>query len=188
MPQLMKQTRKDSALENIMASYFDERGITLTEHEEEKKQQYEAAFTMLVDDASIINTVLKLEQIYNVSKATAYRIIANAETIFGSVKKFNREAWRYIQIERKRQIIALALVENNLELAAKLERDIDNLIGFDKEEATFNPDKLKAQKNEITVPKSMEKLIMDLLSKGSVDLNSMPAEDIPYEDLSNENK
>lgn len=188
MSDLMRQKRKDSALENIMASYFDERSIILTEHEQEKKKQYEAAFTMLVDDASIINTVLKLEQIYNVTKPTAYKIIANAETIFGSVKKFNREAWRYIQIERKRQIIALALVDNNLELAAKLERDIDNLIGFDKEEATFNPDKLKAQKNEITVPKSIEKHILSLLKKGSVDLNNIPAEDIPYEDLSNENK
>ena len=73
--------------------------------------------------------------------------------------------------------------ENNLELAAKLERDIDNLIGFDKEESQFNADKLKAQQYEITVPKSMEKMIMALLSKGSVDLNNFAAQEIPYEDV-----
>lgn len=184
--QLMAQPRKDSSIENIIASYLDERNIELTPFEAEKKQQYEAAFTMLIDNSSIIDTVLKIEQLYNVSKATAYRIISGAETIFGNVKKFDKEAWRYIQIERKRRLIDFAIKDKNFELAAKLERDIDNLIGFDKEESQFNPDKLKAQIYEISLPNAVQKAIMAMLKKGPVDLNSFEAEEIPFEDLKNE--
>jgi len=181
--ELMKQPRKGTSLQNIIASYVDERQLELTPFEEEKKKQYEAAFTMLIEDDSIIDTVLKLEQLYDVSKATAYRIVNESETIFGSVKKFNKEAWRFIQIERKRKLITLATQDKNYELAAKLERDIDNLIGFDKAELGFNPDKLKATEITVKVSPAFEKLVLQMNNKGSVDLNNLEAEDINFEDV-----
>ena len=184
---LMKQTRKDSPIENIIASYLDEREIDLTPKELEMKTRYEAAFTMLIEEDSLIATVIKLENLYDISKATAYRTIQAAESIFGTVKKFNKDAWRFIQIERKRKLITKALTAENLELAAKLERDIDNLLQFDKEDALFNPKKLEALIINVTLPRSTQSALRSLMSKGVVDLNNFEAEDIPYEDVTTEN-
>ena len=111
---LMKQPRKDSPIENIIASYLDEREIDLTPNELKLKTRYEAAFTMLIEEDSLIDTVTKLEKLYNISKATAYRTIQASETIFGSVKKFNKDAWRFIQVERKRKLINKAITADNL--------------------------------------------------------------------------
>lgn len=180
---LMTQTRKETALENIMAFYIDNRAIELTEHEENKKNQYEAAFTMLIEDDSIVDTVSKLCDLFQISKATAYKVISEAEAIFGSVKKFNKEAWKFIQIERKRRLITLATNAGELELVAKLEKQIDDIIGFDKDEAAFDPDKIKAQTYEIKIPKHLETALAKLVGKGVVDMNSII--DVPHEDVTN---
>ena len=183
---LMKQPRKDSPIENIIASYLDEREIDLTPNELKLKTRYEAAFTMLIEEDSLIDTVTKLEKLYNISKATAYRTIQASETIFGSVKKFNKDAWRFIQVERKRKLINKAITADNLELAAKLERDIDNLLQFDKDDALFDPRKLEALTINITLPRSTQSALRALISKGVVDLNNLEAEDISHEDVTTE--
>lgn len=182
----MELARKDSSMENILASYFDERGVSLSENEEELKKRYEAAFTMLIDNGSIMETVMKLEQLYDVSKSTAYRYVNNSELIFGNVKKFHKDAWKYIQIERKRRYIELALQNNDLELVEKFERQIDNLIGFEKDDLMFNPKKLEAMNIEITMDPATQKAFKAIISKGVVDFNRFEAEDIPHEEVKDE--
>lgn len=185
---LMLEPRKDSPIENIIAHYVDEREIQLTALEVKLKERYEAAFTMLIEKDSILSVVKKMQKLYNISPATAYRDLRAAELIFGTVKKFDKEAWRFIQIERKRKLIKKAIKAGELELAARLERDIDKIIDFNKEEAAFNIDKLKAMNIEITLSSGTEKMLSNLFKKGVVDLNDMPAYDTEFEELDNESK
>ena len=71
-------------------------------------------------------------------------------------------------------------------MAAKLERDIDNLLQFDKDDALFDPRKLEALTINITLPRSTQSALRALISKGVVDLNNLEAEDISHEDVTTE--
>lgn len=186
MSDLMRQIRKDSTLENIMASYFDERAITLTDNEELQKKRCEAAFTMLINEHSITKTVKKLMKLYEVSQGTAYKIIAMAEMLFGSVKKFNKDAWRFIQIERKRRLIKKLTEAKEWELVLKAEEQIDKLLDFGAEEFGFDPEKIKSQNYQIKVSKRFESAVMKALSKGPIDMNNLQVEDIAHENVDEE--
>lgn len=180
---LMTQKKKDNTTECIIAHYMDERAIELTPVQNKKRQMCEAAFTMLIGYDSITQVVRKLSQLYKIDKATAYRVIHQAEMIFGSVKQFNKDAWRFIQVERKRKLIKELTLQNRWDLVVKLEEQIDKLIGFDKDELAFDPDKIKAQSFELVMSKRMEKAMEKVLSLGPVDMNNLDAEDIPHEPI-----
>lgn len=180
---LMVKKRSELPIENILASYLDERNIELSPNEEKLKIRYETVFKMLIKKDSIFSTVKKHMKVFEVSMATAYRDIKAAESIFGAVKKFDKEAWRFIQIERKRKLIKMAMESNDYEVASKIERDIDNLIGFDKEDAIFNPEKLANMKITIGMPDWLIKAYKNNNNKGVVDLNDFEAEDIDYTEV-----
>lgn len=177
----MTQTKKDNTTESIIAHYLDERAIKLTPVQLKKKNMCEAAFTMLIGYDSITQVVRKLSTLYKIDKATAYRVINQSEMIFGSVKKFNKDAWRFIQVERKRKLIKELSLQNKWELVVKLEEQIDKLIGFDKDDLPFDPDKIKAQSFEIKISKTMENALMKAITKGPIDMNNLEAEEIPHE-------
>lgn len=185
----MLSIRKGNPIENIIASYLDERKIVLSEQEQELKIRYSAAFTMLIKN-SVLHTAKKLSKLYDVDLTTAYRYINNAETIFGSTRKFNKNAWRWIQIEKKQKIIKKLYEKKKPDYAliARIEADIDKIIGFDKEENQFNLDKIAAMNITINVPKSTIASIKTMTTKGVVDLNNYEAEaeDIDHEDVTNE--
>lgn len=181
---LMKMKRSESSIENILASYLEERDVELTEKEQKTAGIYKAAFTMLIEDDSIVDTVKKLEKLYNISTATAYRMIANAETVFGNVKKFNKEAWRFIQIERKRRYIKECVKDRNYELVEKFEKQIDNLLGFDKDDLAFDINKIKAQDYEIVIARTQQILIDQILAqKNGVNMNVDDAIDIDFTEI-----
>lgn len=178
---LMAQPKKDNTVESIIAHYLDERAIKLTPIQNEQKRRCEAAFTMLIRGNSITQVVKKLQSLYKIRKSAAYRTLADAELIFGSVKKFNKDAWRFIQIERKRKHIQQCLQEGRMDLVVKLEEQIDKLIGFDKDDLAFDPEKIQTQNYDLKIPENMKKALMEMIMKGPVDMNNLEAEDIPYE-------
>lgn len=185
MTKLMTQTKKDNTLESIIAYYMDERAINLTEVQNKQRQRCEAAFTMLIGSDSITQVAGKLMKLYKINKSSAYRTINQAEMIFGSVKKFNKDAWRFIQIERKRRHIKNCKESGRWDLVVKLEEQIDKLIGFDQDDLAYDPEKLKAQSYDLKVSEAMQKALMDVIAKGPVDMNSLEAEEISYEELPN---
>ena len=138
---------------------------------------------MLIGHDSITQVVRKLSTIYKIDKATSYRVLHQAEMIFGSVKQFNKDAWRFIQVERKRRLIKELTVQNRWDLVVKLEEQIDKIIGFDKDDLLFDPDKIKSQNFEIKISKTMEKALMKAITKGPIDMNNLEPEDIPHEEV-----
>jgi len=178
---LMAQPKKENTVETIIAHYLDERSIKLTPVQDEQRQRCEAAFTMLIWGHSITQVVKKLQSLYKIKKSAAYRTLADAELIFGSVKKFNKDAWRFIQIERKRRHIHKCELEGRMDLVVKLEEQIDKLIGFDRDDLAFDPEKLKAQNYDLKISEALQNALVNMINKGPVDLNNLEAEEIPYE-------
>jgi len=178
---LMSQPKKDNTVETIIAHYMDDRAVKLTPTQNEQKQRCEAAFTMLIWGHTITQVVKKLQGLYKIKKSAAYRTLADAELIFGSVKKFNKDAWRFIQIERKRRHIHKCELEGRMDLVVKLEEQIDKLIGFDRDDLAFDPEKLKSQNYDLKISDAMQKALLQLIAKGPVDMNNLEAEEIPYE-------
>jgi hypothetical protein len=185
---LMKRQRADTPVENIIAHYYDERAVELTPFEEDLKLRCETIYKKLIQKDSILDTIKVHMRFFNVSQATAYRDIKKAELIFGPINKFDKDFWRFIQIERKRNMIERAKAEGNLEVEAKLERDIDNLLDFDKDDSTFNRDKLKSMSVTVELPNATQKALDKLFKKGVVDLNDLEAEDTEFEEVENEQK
>ena len=181
---LMVKKRSEVPVENIIASYMDEREIELTEHEEQLKLRAETIYKKLIERDGILDVIQVHMKFFDVSQTTTYRDIQRAQLIFGTVNKFNKDFWRFIQIERKRNMIKRARIAGNLEVESKLERDIDALLNFDKDEAAFNPEKLANMNITIGMPDSIIKAFKDQISKGVIDLNELEAEDIDHTEVS----
>jgi hypothetical protein len=178
---------KDTHFENILASYLDEGKVKLSPLEEQMKQRWMAAFSLLLNFHSREQAVKVLQgQFPDISQATAYRDINRALALFGDVTKSQKEGWRYIIFEYNQKLFQMATKEKNLETMGKCLDRMIKLADLDKEENAFDPDKLRAQIYEISLPKGLEKAMMTMLSKGSVDLNNFGAQDIEFEDVSNE--
>ncbi|QQV91413.1 hypothetical protein Leef1_47 [Polaribacter phage Leef_1] len=177
----MALARKDNSTENILASFFEERDIDLTPYEIDRKAKIEFTFKRIVDADSLFDPVDMIMRKYEMSLSSAYRLINETELIFGGVRKFNKEAWKFIQIERKRKIIGLALKDKNLELAAKLERDIDKILDFGKEEGVFDPDKIKTQNYDVVISEKQNALIEHFLNqKEKINMNLPETIDVDF--------
>ena len=179
--------------ENILAYFLDDRSeedrmALLSDHEKELKTRWETAHISMIEFRSTEDTVKKLVNLYGISKATAYRDVQNTEMLFGSFKSYDRDAWRYISIERKHKLYQLALKDKNLELAYKIDKEIDEIIGLDKEDPLVNLEKIESNDYEITFSKKQELLIKQIFKngpqgQGSVDMNVANTIDIDFTEI-----
>jgi len=174
---------KDSHFEKILASYIDEGKITLTPLEEEMKKRWEAAFSLLLNFHSREQCVKVLQQQFGGSMATAYRDINRALALFGDVTQTRKEGMRYIIFEYNQKLFQMATKDKNLEAMGKCLDRMIKLSDLDKDDALFDPDKIKAQSYDIIISKQMEKALIKALSKGPIDMNNLEAEDIPHEPI-----
>ena len=179
--------------ENILAYFLDDRPeeqslAMLSEYELELKERWETAHISMIEFRSTEDTVKRLVKLYGISKPTAYRDVQNTEKLFGSFKRYEAEAWRYISIERKHKLYQLALKDKNLELAFKIDCKIDEIIGLDKEDPMVNLEKIQSNDYEIKLSQKQQLLIKQLFKKGlqgqgSVDMNVGPTIDIDFTEI-----
>lgn len=180
---------KVSHFENVLAYYLDDKHDEetklnrLSSLDLELKEKWETAFTMLIKTSSTEQTVKKLVNLFKCSKATAYRYVQKSEMLFGDVHKFNKEARRYVQIERKAKLYKKALAAGELELAFKIDCQIDKLYGLDKDDVTFDPDKIAAQSYEIMMSSKMEKVFEKYITSGPIKMNDFRTIDVEHEEV-----
>ncbi len=99
----LKLSSSDTHFENILAYYLDTDNPeevklkSLSKTDQELKKRWETAFTALLEFRSPEDAVKRLMTLFGVSKATAYRDVQRCEMLFGSFKRFDKEAWRYIR-------------------------------------------------------------------------------------------
>ena len=179
-------TSQDSHFENILASYLDEKTIKLSPLEEEMKKRWEAAFSLLLNFHSREQAVKVLKQQFGGSMATAYRDINRALALYGDITKSRKEGWRYIIFEYNQKLFQMATKEKNLESMGKCLDRMIKLAELDKEESSFNPEKLQAQIYDISLPKTLEKALMTMVSKGVIDFNNYETQEVPFVELKDE--
>lgn len=186
----LKLTSSDTHFENILAYYMDDktpeevRLARLSETDKKLKKRWEAAFTMLLEFRSPEDAAKKLQDLFKISKATAYRDVQRCEMLFGSFKRFDREAWRYISIERKHKLYQNALKKGDLELAYKVDKEIDKLLGLHEEESAIDPEKMMSQDYDIVMSKKQERLIKQIFASGSVvNMNVDSTIDVDFEEI-----
>ncbi len=183
----------DTHFENVLAYYLDDKRTEeqklalLSPFEIELKKRWEAAFQMMLEFRSQEDTVKKLVAVFGVSKATAYRDVKRTEMLFGSFKRFDKEAWRYIQIERKHKYLQIALKDKNMEMVYKFDQAIDKLLGLDKEDSPINLEKLESNDYEMVLSKKQAKLVNQILKNGgSVNMNVPDITEIDFEEVNDE--
>ncbi len=185
----------DTHFENVLAYYLDDKRTEeqklalLSPFEIELKKRWEAAFQMMLEFRSQEDAVKKLVAVFGVSKATAYRDVKRTEMLFGSFKRFDKEAWRYIQIERKHKYLQIALKDKNMEMVYKFDQAIDKLLGLDKEDSPIDLDKIASQNYDIIISNKQARLIKMIHSQGGVvNMNVSDTIDIDFEELKNKDE
>jgi len=174
----------DTHFENILASYLEEKQITLSPLEEEMKKRWEAAFSCLLNFHSREQTVkVLMGQFGGISMATAYRDINRALSLFGDITKSRKEGWRYIIFEYNQKLFQMATKDKNLETMGKCLDRMIKLADLDKEESPFNLEKLQAQTYNISLPKAVEAAFKVMIAKGVIDFNNYQVQDVPFEEI-----
>lgn len=144
----MKHLALDTTMDRIRAYYLPGgENIKLSKHEEETRTIWEAAWINLLnnkDGGTKERTVEMLKKIYKRSPAQAYRDISNAETLFGDVRKNQKEAIRYIVTEWAKEMFIEAKKEKDFEGMARALREINRANLLYKENIDLpDPDKIQ---------------------------------------------
>ncbi|MCT8340502.1 hypothetical protein MG296_10590 [Flavobacteriaceae bacterium TK19130] len=191
----LKVTSSNTHFENILAFYMDDKTPDkvkmekLSDIEVDLKKRWETAFISLIEFRSPRQAAQRLMKLFDISEATAYRDVQRCEMLFGSFQNFNKDAWKAISIERKHSLYQLALKDGNLELAYKIDKEIDEVLGIKDDDSKVNLEKLLAQSYEIMMSKKQTKLVNQVLKKGgSVNMNVPDTMEIDFEEIHETNE
>lgn len=122
---LQKIIREGTSLDKIQATYIYDDEIILTPKEQELKNRWDAAFSLLCNYHSTEQAIPVLQQRFNISRAAAYRDIANAKQIFGDITRTSKEADRYILYEWAQKTFQIATKNGDVD---GMNRAISNMI------------------------------------------------------------
>lgn len=103
---------KDTLLDRLYDSYLDEEAEkSLSETEKEKRSIIEAAWSLLVNYHSFEQSVPLLMSRFELSRATAYRMLNNATKLFGDVTQTSKQGLRHILYEYSMKVFQLAATQ-----------------------------------------------------------------------------
>ena len=179
-------TKGDTHFDKVLASFLNEGSVELSPFQIEMKNRIKTAFSLLLNFHSREQAANVLKDQFDISQATAYRDIGNALRIYGDINKASKEGMRYIIFEYNQKLLQLATKEKNLEQMGRALDRMIKLAELDKDETLVNLEKLANLDITISIGKKAEKAIIAQNEKGVVDLNDFDAEDVDFEDLTEE--
>lgn len=187
MGSIVKFTR-DSHLQRIRAHYVDE-SLTLTAHEEDMLKRLKFVFALRLNNKySRQQAVKKCQEEFDVSAATAYRDYAAATYVFGELDDVDNRGERMILREEYWFLYQQNIKDRNWAEAKKALDSYRELFDFSSKEGEIEPDKIAAHNYIIKMSKQLEKALLKTVEGGSIDLNNMDVEDVPYEEVKDERK
>jgi hypothetical protein len=174
----------------IIMELFDgkRRESHLTDFQKEYLLQVRSAYSMILAVRSKKYIVSALIMQFKISLDKAYRIIRECSEIFADVGKVDKEIHRHTAIEMAKQSYRKAKKAGSTRDMVSATTALIKAAGLDREDADL-PDFEKLNPSLIinVLPEGMEDQIQQLLSGGAVNLNNIPAESIPYEEVEEEN-
>lgn len=183
---------KETTTDKIRKYYLKgEESVTLTERQHETRKNIYMAWNLLINYHSreqamnaMMTMAIRDSKEEGCSRATAYRYVTDAMSIFGNVLQNQKEAEKYLIKEdlKRLQQRAIKAKDGALELAV-IKQQI-KIGGFDKDtDPKFNREKLEAQTYILKLHPSVM-AAMDKMSDGGLfDFNSIGAEDIPFQEV-----
>lgn len=140
------------------------------------------AWGMILDVRSKKYTVGSLIQMFDISQATAYRVIKDAEKLFGEVAKVDKQIARQVAIEMAKTAYNIAFKRGDTKSMVSATKAYIQAAGLMLDDAEM-PDLEKLQPSLVitVLPEGMEENIQKMLSAGAIDLNH--AESIEYEEV-----
>jgi hypothetical protein len=132
--------RRETTLDKLQAYYkaLDTTNpVVLSKHQQEVHTRLDAAWTLLLAKKPEEKTITKLMQKFSISRAQAYRDLADCKRLFGDVVKSNKEADRYLLSEMAMETYALSKKAGEFK---EMNKAVDNLIkikGIQKDDANI---------------------------------------------------
>ena len=166
----------NTSLDKIRASYTDTT-ITLSPKNEGVKKRWVSAHSLRLNWHSKEQTALKQMELFGLSKAQAYRDVSNAEKLFGSVSKSNKDGLRVIHYEYAHKCFQMAVKDKDLNAQHKFLELMDRFGGGTETDINFNPEKFENKQDKFSVAKEVENAIVKHLRIGVLDFNTLEIED-----------
>lgn len=188
MAQDMVRYLNNDAFLNIKASFLDDT-VKLSEEEAERKKRLRHVHSLRLNNKYSRQQCITIHmREMKVSQATAYRDYSMAMQILGELDMTDKMAERLIAAEDIFQIYQLSLKDRNLELALRARIEYARMLGLSEKESPIDPNKIQAHEYHIHMPRGSSKILDKIFEEsGVVNFNSITAEDVNYEDVSDEN-
>lgn len=164
----------DTSFDKIYAYYVNPEKYPLSIKHKEIKERWLAAFTLRQNFKSRQQASFILCERFGIKRAQAFIDLRNAEKLFGSVMKADRQGSLAILNEYAHKFYLMAMHKKDLQAVGKAIELIAKFSEIDKETAiNFNPDKLENNQIRLTIKKDIEIMIIDHLQKGVLDFNGV---------------
>lgn len=159
--------------DRIRAYILDGENVKLTPKEEELKERWSAAFSLLLNYHSPSQACKVMMEKYALSESQAFRDIRNAQEIYGDATKSNREAYRSIVLEMAMKCFQLAASKGDLSEMNRSVLTITKILGLDRDHPNL-PDFSQMFGNTIMVDleDQQKKMLQKLIQTGNVNLNT----------------
>ncbi|MDO7875536.1 hypothetical protein Q5H93_12400 [Hymenobacter sp. ASUV-10] len=121
---------KSTAIERIYAAYLEDTLKALLPADRQMHSELEAAYALVLNYNTFEDAWPLLAEQFDMSRATCYRRLADAQNLFGDVKKVKKEGRRAILVEFSRKILRLSLQQNDFKSALAAMKFEANLTGL----------------------------------------------------------
>ena len=140
----MKSLVSDTTLEKIRLYYLSDEN-KLSDHDEQVRQRWESAYSMLINQNGIESDVVKmLMKVHDISQMQAYRDVHNCTRCFGPVRGMDRQSLRNMVTQWAIEDYRKASVMNDFRAKDKALDKIIKANNLDKEDMEL-PDPSKIQ-------------------------------------------
>lgn len=176
--------RGDSTFDKILAYYINPEHFPLSEANAEILLRLNEVFALRLNHFSTQQILNKFVKEKGLSQAQVYLDIRNSEKLFGNVMKADTEGSRVVWLEYCRDFLKRCIQKGDRSNEAKAIKMLAEYGGLAKEEnQNFNPEKFENMEIHVNVDKQVQAKLIEMLSGGSADFNSLNVTDIDFEEL-----
>ncbi len=186
---LPRITLNDTTFDKIWAYYKNPGKIQLTPKQEEKRERWLHLYTLRLNFHSRLQAINAYIDVYkqkgiDISESQAYKDMSNALRLFGDVHKSDRQASLAILSEYAHKVFLMAIKQKNPIAASAALTKLEKYMEIDRIDAiNFNPAKLEDKPDHYSVPPIVLEAIKEQFKTGVVDFNNLEIEDIPHEEV-----
>ena len=173
----MKLIGKISSYDKIVAHLKKPRGVAseLTAHEEHMLERWQKAYSLIRNYTVRGEAAAIMMKLYpEISRATAFRDVANAISLFGNISETTKEGIRHMAGEMIAEGFALAKIKNNEVAMIAAGEKYANVHGVNSNDPDIPDfDKIEPHTYEISLPPNAIAALQAMVSNGAISLGGL---------------